>query len=253
MRKLFLCIVLVATAGSASATTNYQDWWWNPAQSGMGLNIGQQGNTIFISWFLYDSSGNSSFLTMSGTLTNNTVQGSLFRTTGPLPGPSFDPNAVTTTAVGSATMTFTSDTRATFDYSFDGLSGTLNLERFSFATIDLSGSYQYASAGTVSDCIFPQNNGAYLTGGTLSINQIGTSVTATTVNLDGETCDFNLTLRQEGSTYEADGTFSCDIGISGTVSMDNVRLIDDFLTLDYDAVSNTGETCRDQSQIAAVD
>ena len=37
--------------------TNYQDLWWNaPAESeaGWGINLTQQGTTIFATWFTYD-------------------------------------------------------------------------------------------------------------------------------------------------------------------------------------------------------
>jgi hypothetical protein len=40
--KTLLTWVLCLAAGLSHATNNYQDWWWNPAQSGMGLNVVQQ-------------------------------------------------------------------------------------------------------------------------------------------------------------------------------------------------------------------
>jgi hypothetical protein len=50
---IFLCLFYVMTTTSAMAT-NYQDWWWNPGLSGMGVNIGHEGNTIVAAWYLYD-------------------------------------------------------------------------------------------------------------------------------------------------------------------------------------------------------
>ena len=40
--------------------TNYQDLWWNaPAgsESGWGINITHQGDTLFVTWFTYDLDG----------------------------------------------------------------------------------------------------------------------------------------------------------------------------------------------------
>src|SRR5207302_403342 len=43
----------VCTAGSSTATTNYQDLWWHVGgtESGWGVNIAQQGDTMFLTWF----------------------------------------------------------------------------------------------------------------------------------------------------------------------------------------------------------
>ena len=35
--------------------TNYQDLWWNPAESGWGVNFTHQGDIIFATWFTYDA------------------------------------------------------------------------------------------------------------------------------------------------------------------------------------------------------
>ena len=48
------------TQRDLAAATNYQDLWWNaPAgsESGWGLNITHQGNTLFVTWFTYDLDG----------------------------------------------------------------------------------------------------------------------------------------------------------------------------------------------------
>ena len=42
----------------SSQATSYQDWWNNTDLSGMGLNVGQQGNNVFVSWFMYQEDEN---------------------------------------------------------------------------------------------------------------------------------------------------------------------------------------------------
>lgn len=69
---------------------NYQDWWWNDQQSGQGLNIGQQNDVLFVSWFTYDEAGAGMWLVMSATLVGNSVTGEWIRTTGPALGTPFD-------------------------------------------------------------------------------------------------------------------------------------------------------------------
>ena len=53
-----------------SATTNYEGMWWAAppgSESGWGLNISHQGDTIFASWFTHDSAGKAWWLTMTAT------------------------------------------------------------------------------------------------------------------------------------------------------------------------------------------
>lgn len=112
----------------------YQDWWWNPAQSGMGVNIGQQGDTLVVAWYHFDSKGNATYLMLSGPLEENRLSGILYRTTGPAPGPGYDRTSVKRTEVGTATLEFLSPGAATFDYTYDGKSGSIPLQRFLYTS-----------------------------------------------------------------------------------------------------------------------
>jgi hypothetical protein len=47
-------LVLMLGVSLPAQATNYQDMWWNPNESGWGLNLTQQGDTIFAIWFVYD-------------------------------------------------------------------------------------------------------------------------------------------------------------------------------------------------------
>ena len=48
---LALCSVLLIPSGSAAVT--YNDLWWIPSESGWGTNIAQQGDTLFMTFFVY--------------------------------------------------------------------------------------------------------------------------------------------------------------------------------------------------------
>lgn len=45
--------LLLSLLTGQSHAADYQDFWWNPSMSGMGWNISQQNNTIFMAWFNY--------------------------------------------------------------------------------------------------------------------------------------------------------------------------------------------------------
>lgn len=140
MVRRILSLFLLAFALDCAAA-NYTDWWWNPDQSGHGLNIGQQGNIIFLSWFTYDELGQGMWVVLSGALAGNVVEGDFYRTTGPRLGDPFDPAKVTRNIVGKGKLTFSSLHAASFDWTVNGKSGTVALVRDSYGEFDPSGSY----------------------------------------------------------------------------------------------------------------
>ena len=113
-------------------------WWASPAnsESGWGVNITHQGDTLFATWFTYDLDGSPMWLVVSnGNRTSNGVYtGQLFRTTGnafnTVP---FNPGTVVVTPVGSATFTFTSATTGSFAYTVNGVAQTKQIVRQEYA------------------------------------------------------------------------------------------------------------------------
>ena len=88
---------------------NYSDIWWNPNESGWGVTIADHDTQIFAVWYTYDTDGSPMWFTVPGGTFNSTrtfFSGDLYRTTGPSFTGTFDPNAVTTTKVGSASFDF---------------------------------------------------------------------------------------------------------------------------------------------------
>jgi hypothetical protein len=138
LRKAFMGSVLSVLGLLAhhpfALASDYKDIWWNASQSGMGLNLSQVGNTVFGAWYFYADSGQPTFLTFSGEIQNNRLSSALFRNTGPAPSANYDASRVQSAAVGNAVMVFSaSDPHvARFEYSFEGKSGVIDLQRFSF-------------------------------------------------------------------------------------------------------------------------
>ncbi len=120
----------VTTPGS----TNYTSLWWNPTESGWGLNVNQQGDIAFATLFTYDSSGNPMWLVMSrgdrqsGT---DTFSGPLYRTT----GPAFNANPFTPinqsniTQVGTMTIAFSGPNSGTLTYTMNGVTVAKSIQQ----------------------------------------------------------------------------------------------------------------------------
>ena len=106
---------------------NVQDLWWAaPANSeaGWGINLTEQSNVIFGTWFTYDLDGSPLWLSVTATsATPGIYSGTLYRTTGPaFSATPFDPANVVRTAVGTATFTFSDGADARFSYTVNGVS-----------------------------------------------------------------------------------------------------------------------------------
>ena len=125
-----------ATSGERSSATNYQDLWWNPAESGWGVNLAHQGNLIFATLYTYDSGGNPMWLAMSAGQqvgTTRTYQGPLHRYSGPPFNASPWAPAVTGTQVGTMTLTFTDGVTGTLTYSVNGTQVVKSITRYEFS------------------------------------------------------------------------------------------------------------------------
>ena len=243
MIKALLALVLYLAAGLTHATNNYQDWWWNPAQSGMGLNVGQQNDTVFVAWFNYGDDTKASFLTMGGVLSGNTLTGPLYRGTGPAPGSNYNPALVKQAAVGTATLTFNSNTDATLNYSYDNKSGSMALQRFSFANPNLNQTWTVVDSYTTISCANASLNESVSQVRNLNSQQgVGAGFTLTTTDLTGSNmCVAALAGQPAGSRMTATGTVACEGGGVANVVIDDFIIQSDFLNFSYTFTGMPGD------------
>jgi hypothetical protein len=106
--------------------TNYQDLWWATppgSESGWGINLTHQGDTIYATWFTYDHDHTPMWLVAGAQkIGPGTYSGTLLRTVGPpfnaMPFPPIgSPGGATGTTVGTATFTFSDGNNASFAYT----------------------------------------------------------------------------------------------------------------------------------------
>ena len=114
-------------------------WWGSPAgsESGWGLNIAHQGDTLFATWFTYDTNRAGMWLVLSnGVKVNaNTYQGDLYRTTGTpfnLINGAISVNLPLPT-VGTLSFTFLDGITADMRYTVNGVTQTKRIQRQQFA------------------------------------------------------------------------------------------------------------------------
>jgi cytochrome c553 len=112
---------------------DYSDMWWNPAESGWGMNIIQHPtNIIFGVIFTYEAPNRPTwFVLPAGTWTSpTTYTGKLYRVAGPPGNTSFRP--VDVFEVGTATLLFTGESSANITYSVNGTQVAKQIQRQPF-------------------------------------------------------------------------------------------------------------------------
>jgi len=113
--------------------TNYTDLWWNAAESGWGVNVNHQGNTLFATLFTYDEQGAPMWLVMSdGELQpDGGYSGDLYRANGPAFN-SVPFGAVHLATIGTLRLAFKDSANGTLTYSYNGTTVTKAITRQPF-------------------------------------------------------------------------------------------------------------------------
>ncbi len=195
MKKLLLAAVVIAGLSfftRQSLAVDYSGIWWEPALSGQGVTIHQEDNSIFGGWYLYDSSGLSDWLTFEGALSGNTLTTTFTRFTGPPFGGSWNPSQVVGTTTGSLILSFNSPNSATFAYSLDGSTGTLNLVRFGNKTQHLDGFYVGSSSPTAGSPSFCESS-------TVTLAIIDRVLRGLSIDTSGDVYVISATVGSDGS------------------------------------------------------
>lgn len=157
--RAFLAGALLAAslpfAGQASAATDYTDTWWaaGGTENGWGVNLTQQRNFIFATFFVYAVDGKPTWLTaqLSRDGTGERFTGPLYRTSGTWYGsPTWSGYQIA--QVGDATFVASSAYDGELAYTVDGSRITKKIERQKLVDISVAGDYRGAVAGTRSGC-----------------------------------------------------------------------------------------------------
>jgi hypothetical protein len=238
--RSLVCTLVVACATSLALVapvhaTDFNDIWWNPGESGWGLNIAHQGNTVFLTFYIFGSDGRptwiTALLTRQGTSSTPpvTFTGQTVVSTGTYYGSQWNAANVTARVAGTASLTFNSVTTGTLTYSIDGVQVTRQIERYAFNLWNLAGSYIGSFIQANVGCTNPLNNGPQAGSGTFGIvHTPGQQVTITTQLNDGVrgyTCTYQATYAQAGRLgLLNNGTYTCTTGDAGTFNAYEIEL-----------------------------
>jgi hypothetical protein len=138
-RQVFDVVPTCTAGGTTAGSTNYQDLWWRSGgvESGWGLNIAHQGNTMFVTWFTYDTDGTGLWLVGSNVAKTGTgtYAGTLYRTTGPAFNVAqWNPGDIGVTPVGTVSLAFSDANNGVFTYTVNGVTQSKPVTRQVFST-----------------------------------------------------------------------------------------------------------------------
>ena len=154
MRRLRLPLftgLLVAVLGLGTArgagVANFQDQWWNAAESGWGAAVLQQSDTLFVCFFVYGPDGKPTWFVAVATgeatapAGHAVYSGKLYVTQGPYFAGPFDPAAVIEREAGTFTFDATAVDAAVMRYTVDGVAVEKPVTRQTWVYADLTGDY----------------------------------------------------------------------------------------------------------------
>jgi hypothetical protein len=257
---LLLALQLISTPIFAAV---WSDMWWNPSESGWGVNVSQQGGVMFLTFFVYAPDGTPKWYTAAvyrgaAPATGYAAfHGDMYETRGPWFGTGFNPAAVQARKVGSVTFAPLTPYSATLLYSVDGVQVTKSIQRQTWQHINLSG--RYAGAYTVRTTTCP----GVLVGAAGYVNLdllatvgpdgvSGTLTSALAFDGSAAACLLSGTYRQFGSVYNVINGAACAAGgASGLLRVDIRDLSKTDEGVDGD-IEFTGPGCRAGVTFSAV-
>lgn len=216
-----LCVL--AAPSRASLGTNFTDQWWNPQESGWGIAVLQQYDTLFIDLFVYGSDNRPTWYTAS--LKQQTQSGrslftgDLYRTTGPWFGSFFNPAAVQNHFVGTISFDADSTDFATLTYSVDGIFVAKAVQRQLWTYEDFSGSYYGGLVYDQSSCTNAADNVHVEELGPFQIDHPVDNTFTLALQSNFGNCTVVGNYSQLGHMGTVDANYACTYGIAGTMTL----------------------------------
>lgn len=224
LRNMVAGFFLALCFASPARSTDFTDLWWNPNESGWGLNIAHQADTIFITLYVYGSDNRATWFTSTAHFVgsdqagNLVYTGDLYQSTGPWYGALFFPSQVMLRRAGDATFRATSVDTGNITYSVDGIVVSKDIQRLALKLMDISGDYIGGIVQTNAGCSNPASNGSTEDAAFLSVTQNGVDTQIVTTSTR-RVCTYHGTYGQAGRMGNiGNGTFTCSDGTAGTFS-----------------------------------
>jgi hypothetical protein len=219
---LAAALCLGSPAYATSYSTDVTDLWWIPTESGWGMQLVQEGSTVFATLFIYGATNQPTWA--AATLQSHGQgsyiwSGSLYVYTGPSFGSSFNLSMVDNRQAGSMTFELSTVANGNLTYSIDGTEVTKQVIRQPLVLDDYTGNYTIAAHLLASACANPSSNGDTAGPMNLMVSQTGASMTMTWIFLDGAVCSYSGPYTQTGKLGAFSANYRCSTGEVGQLDL----------------------------------
>ncbi len=218
---LLASLAVALPARATSYSTDFSDLWWNEQEDGWGVNVIQQGEILFLTFFIYGVDNAARWVVAPAMMPVDPqpagatrFTGDVYQTAGPWFGGPFNPGAVTRAIVGTATITFDSPDTATLSYTVGGTPVVKSIRRQAFRATPVSGTYVGGMFVVASGCNPSSYNGTTNMLGFMTATQSGTQLSfRVEFQLDSArngSCTFTGNVATKGRLATVtQGSFSC--------------------------------------------
>ncbi len=259
IRLAWLAVFLVACGfvqpvRATAFSTDQSDLWWNPAESGWGIQFVDRATIIFATMFVYDPGGTATWYTatMPATSTQSWTGDLYLVTKGTWFGnPVFTAvTAANVRKVGTMTWNASNITAGVLTYTVDGVQVTKNLVRQFIAFEDYSGTFLGAFHETLSSCTNPAKNGTFEDFATVTLTQAGQNVGVTFAPQSSGACAASGTLTQDGRLGTVTSATGCG-GAPGSIVLSSMVVGVNSLVVHFEA-ADPGNGCKTTGNFAGV-
>jgi hypothetical protein len=205
--------------------TDVTDLWWNPNESGWGMNLVQTGSFVFATVYIYGPDGKPTWVTgeLQGTAATGilTFSGPVYVTSGPYFGGPFDPALVSSRQAGTMTFKLSAESAGQLSYSVDGVVVNKEVQRQPLTRDNYDGTYESIEIVHVANCSSPGANGDHTSKHTVLITQNGSAMTITfgALGIPGGTCTATGNYSQLGRMGQFVGQYICASGETGAYAL----------------------------------
>ena len=223
MLKRLLFTLLLLTASAQAVATDYTDIWYDPAESGWGVNVVQSDSFLFITFFIYGPDNTPIWFTGQVTQdSGSNFNGTLYARTGtyyimPWAGSAGGP-------VGTVAFQPLGLYTARLVYTVNGVgSVTKTIQRQPLTTINIAGNYTGGLVLAQSQCT---NSGSSTLTANIAVTQPANNSGPVFISVgraDGVTCTFSGPVTQWGKLYQmSNATYTCNNGRNTTANIDEL-------------------------------
>ena len=212
-----------AAAVPAAFAGQYSDLWWNPQESGWGVNVVQQQETAFVTLFVYGPDQKPTWYVapaariIAYAASGPVFGGTLYRAEGPFHAGPFDPSKVRAIVVGQLSLEVLARDRMRVYYTADGLPEVVK------EVVRQTWEQPFLAANYLGQFVLRQARPGELPYGTRIYGaevllHADPAEGAAFMRVDdhiGRRCEYRGTYAQHGKLGRFAGTFGCSSGEAG--------------------------------------